>query len=209
MADWRDIAGFVSLPRLGGLVLGDNGTLMVSVASLDAKQTGNTSCWWRLDLSGQLPPQRLTRGTGGESFGACLPGGDFVFGAKRDLPAKADGEPSEDVSALWLLPATGGEAYPIAQRSGGYSRIITAARSDVMIALAPTHLDAADEDADADKRARRREHQVSAILHEAYPVRFWDHDLGPVANRLLRLDLDSGAERTASAERSSTRSPMR
>ena len=31
----------------------------------------------------------------------------------------------------------------------------------------------------------RKESKVSAILHETYPVRYWDHDLGPASTRLF------------------------
>src|SRR5215475_1206659 len=40
-------------------------------------------------------------------------------------------------------------------------------------------------DDDARLRQQRKEAGVSAILHEAAPVRYWDHDLGPDQPRLL------------------------
>ena len=45
-------------------------------------------------------------------------------------------------------------------------------------------------EAEAKLRALRKKKKVSAILHEGYPVRFWDHDLGPAQPHLLALDLD-------------------
>ncbi|UOY02016.1 TolB family protein [Blastococcus sp. PRF04-17] len=36
-----------------------------------------------------------------------------------------------------------------------------------------------DPEADEERRKKRNDAGVSAILHEAYPVRYWDHDLGP------------------------------
>ena len=44
---------------------------------------------------------------------------------------------------------------------------------------------AAGLDEDAQRRQRRKDAGVSAILHEAAPVRYWDHDLGPDQPRLL------------------------
>ena len=38
---------------------------------------------------------------------------------------------------------------------------------------------------DARRRTERKDRKVSAILHESYPVRYWDHDLGPDQVRLF------------------------
>ena len=40
-------------------------------------------------------------------------------------------------------------------------------------------------EADEEFRKKRKDAPVSAILHEEYPVRYWDHDLGPDRTRLL------------------------
>jgi dipeptidyl aminopeptidase/acylaminoacyl peptidase len=49
----------------------------------------------------------------------------------------------------------------------------------------------ADPDADKAARKQRKEAGVAAILHEEYPVRFWDHDLGPDRPRLLTAELST------------------
>nr|BFF10208.1 S9 family peptidase [Microbacterium flavescens] len=54
-------------------------------------------------------------------------------------------------------------------------------------------------EAEASLRARRKKKKVSAILHETYPVRFWDHDLGPAEPHLLALDADALADTIAAA----------
>lgn len=46
----------------------------------------------------------------------------------------------------------------------------------------PGAVSAAD---DRDRRTARKDRKVSAILHDSYPIRFWDHDLGPGQPRLL------------------------
>ena len=40
---------------------------------------------------------------------------------------------------------------------------------------------------DDDKRLRalRKDAKVSAVLHTGYPVRYWDHDIGPAQPHLL------------------------
>ncbi|MEM1332056.1 MAG: prolyl oligopeptidase family serine peptidase, partial [Actinomycetota bacterium] len=58
-----------------------------------------------------------------------------------------------------------------------------------IVIASPTLADAEGADADdRDAAAARTESKVSAILHERYPVRFWDHDLGPTATRLLVVE---------------------
>ncbi|MEG8036840.1 hypothetical protein QP157_16450 [Sphingomonas sp. LR61] len=47
-------------------------------------------------------------------------------------------------------------------------------------------------DADAQLRKARTDKKVRAILHETYPVRYWDHDLGPAQTHILTLDLAEG-----------------
>ena len=37
-------------------------------------------------------------------------------------------------------------------------------------------------------RALRKDAKVSAVLHTAYPVRYWDHDIGPAAPHLLAVE---------------------
>lgn len=43
------------------------------------------------------------------------------------------------------------------------------------------------DDPDAALRKLRKDSKVAAILHTGYPVRFWDHDLGPDVPHLFRL----------------------
>lgn len=45
----------------------------------------------------------------------------------------------------------------------------------------------APDDQDAALRKLRKDSKVAAILHSGYPVRFWDHDLGPDVPHLFRL----------------------
>lgn len=48
---------------------------------------------------------------------------------------------------------------------------------------------------DAEKTKKRKEAGVSAILYDTFPIRFWDHDLGPRWSRLLRLGNLASQER--------------
>ena len=44
---------------------------------------------------------------------------------------------------------------------------------------------ASDAEADEERRKKRKDAGVTAVLHEAYPVRYWDHDLGPAVPHLF------------------------
>ena len=194
---WSDLNAYVTLPRLGGLLLSPDGTrLLVSVSAPDKDTTSYRGSWWSVDPTGTDSPRRVTRSVEGEGFGAFTRDGHLLFGSKRPTPAdQAGGEAgdSDDTGALWLLPASGGEAYTVARRSGGFSSVIAPRTGDAVIARLPMHAGATDDAADAAIRSGRRKQKVSAILHETYPVRFWDHDLGPVSDRLARLDLTADA----------------
>ena len=191
---WQDLRAYVGSRRLDGLILSPDGSaLLVAVSSLDAEKTAYRTALWKVDLAGRAPARRITRSVEGEASAAFLPGGDLLFSSRRALPAT--GEKSEpdvkSAGAIWCLPAEGGEAYVVARRDGGWQQIITARRSARTILATPMHMGVADEKADAKKRADRAKRKINAILHESYPVRFWDHDLGPESVRLTVADLDA------------------
>src|SRR5690606_31749760 len=50
----------------------------------------------------------------------------------------------------------------------------------------------ADGPQDKKLRDRRKDTKVKAVLHDGYPVRYWDHDLGPDAPHLLGWHFRAG-----------------
>ncbi|WP_222195265.1 S9 family peptidase [Modestobacter italicus] len=173
------LADFVALPRLGGLALSPDGTrLVTSVATLDPAGTRWQSALWEVDPAGQRPARRLTRGAAGESAPQFSPTGDLLFTSARPDPdaGKDAGEPK---AALWALSPAGGEARLVLQRPGGISGVSVAAETGDVVVVAPTMPGAEDADADTARRTARKDAGVTALLHESYPVRYWDHDLGP------------------------------
>ncbi len=198
---WEDLNAYVATPRLGGLTLGANGDLLVSVSAPDHTKTAYRTAWWKVDPDGQRPARRYTRSVDGESAAAYLPDGSLLFTSKRPVPPEEEDE-SEDVGAVWCLPAGGGEAYVLARRDGGWQGITTARDAGTTLFSVGVHVGAADETADAAKRKLRRKRKVSAILHEGYPVRFWDHDIGPEETHLFAVDftVDIDGDRTVTPE---------
>ena len=181
---FADLARFVALPRIGGLALSADGTrLAVSVQTLDPQRKKWQSALWEVDPAGVRPARRLTRSAPGESSPTWAPDGSLLFTSARPDPGSA--EDADPKPALWSLPAGGGEARLVLTRPGGISGVRVAwGTGDVVVAAATLPGGSAAE-ADEERRKNRAEAGVSAVLHEDYPIRYWDHDLGPAAPHLF------------------------
>ncbi|MGW4424961.1 prolyl oligopeptidase family serine peptidase [Streptosporangium sp. NPDC004631] len=179
MTPFSDIRDYVGLPRVTSLRLSPDGTRLVGVVQAlnpDGKSYGTSL--WEIPLDGGAP-YRLTRSAQGEAGAEFTADGDLLFCSRR--PDATVKDPDDDVSALWLLPGTGGEARQIASRPGGVTGFAVGGPSVVF----GSDVLPGDEATEAERRANRRDGGVGAILHESYPVRHWDHDLGPGEARLF------------------------
>ncbi|WP_022903597.1 alpha/beta fold hydrolase [Curtobacterium sp. B8] len=197
---FSDLDQFTALPRVDGIAVAPDGSrVFLTVSALDDERTGYRRSVWCVPADGSGTPVRLTRSAKGEGGIAVTRGGDVLF-----VSGRPDESGAEDAAQLWVLPAAGGEARPVTALSGGAGGVLaTAPGSDVVAFMAPL-LPGADADdetsflaADAALRKRRKERKVAAILHETYPVRYWDHDLGPDETHVLTLDLAELRERDA------------
>lgn len=183
------LSDYIALPRVEALALSPDGsTAVLTVAALKKDGTGYERSLWAVPADGSGSPRRLTRSAKGESGAAFTPSGDVLFvSARPDAESEAD----DDSGQLWLLPAAGGEARPVTRLAGGVDGIAATAERSDRIVIAASLLPGADSlEADATLRAERKKKKVSAILHETYPIRFWDHDLGPAEPHLHAIDLD-------------------
>ena len=191
---WSDLGAFIATPRLGELVLSPDGrTLLVAVSAPNADVTEYTTSWWRVDVAGNEPARHWTRSVEGESTAAFTADGSLLFSSKRPAPPGQPGEKEDEkgVEVLWCLPAGGGEAYALARRDGGWSGIASARAAGQVVFAGMAQASGADEAEHARIAQSRTKRKVSAILHEGYPVRFWDHDLGATDLRLLAVDLSA------------------
>ncbi|WP_341359663.1 S9 family peptidase [Georgenia sp. M64] len=179
---FADLDHYLALPRLGGLALSADGErLVVGVQTLDKDATAWVGSLWDIDPTGARAARRLTRGAKGESSPAFTPDGDLLFVARR-------GEDDDAVAELHLLPAGGGEPRVVATHPGGVESVATPRTGHAVLvqgSALPRSTDLADE---KERRKARKEKKVSAILHADYPVRYWDHDLGPAAPRLYAAE---------------------
>jgi dipeptidyl aminopeptidase/acylaminoacyl peptidase len=188
-----DLDHFLRIPRLSGLRIATDGSrLAVSVAGLDAEEKTFKSAIWAIDPAGAVPPWRLTRSAAGESGAAFLPDGSILFtSARPDPDAKPGDDEDRPPAALWLLPAEGGEARLLLAPKAGLAGLAVAQRSGDLVFAVPLHPEAADFAADDASEKARTEAGVGALLFERFPIRFWDHYLGPRELRLFTADAPS------------------
>lgn len=181
---------YLALPRTEGLALSPDGTRVVlTVATLSADRTRYERALWEVPADGSGSPRRLTRSTEGEAGAGFTASGDVLFVSGRagaDTPSGTTKPPAQ----LWLLPAGGGEARPVTALAAGVDALAaTAEAADVVVLSSALLPGTTTFEEDAVLRAERSKLKVNAILHETYPVRHWDHDLGPDEPHLLGLDL--------------------
>jgi dipeptidyl aminopeptidase/acylaminoacyl peptidase len=180
---FTDLAAFVALPRLGNLALSADGTrLALAVQTLDPERKKWQSALWEVDPRGGAPARRLTRSAPGESSPSWTPDGTLLFTSTRPDPdAAGAADEDEPRPALWALPAGGGEARRVLSRPGGIGSLLVARDSGDVVVVADTMAGGSADEDEQRRRKERKEAGVTAVLHEQYPVRFWDHDLGPAA----------------------------
>jgi dipeptidyl aminopeptidase/acylaminoacyl peptidase len=123
----------------------------------------------------------------GEAGPAILPDNSVLFVSRRPDADAASGNGSDKDAkpGLWLLPAGAGEARQVAAADGGMGGVWVARASGDILVTASVFEGTTTTEQDTDKRKRRKEGKVAAILHDGYPVRYWDHDLGPEQHRLF------------------------
>ena len=182
---FSDLDAYLAIPRVAGLALSPDGRrLVTSATTLDEDGTRWVTALWEVDPVGEQPAVRLTRSRKGEAAPQFLPNGDLLFTSARPDP-DAKETPEDAPAALWLLPARGGEARIVGTRPGGITGVVVARDAGTVLVASPTLPGAADGEDDERRRKARKDKKISAVLHTGYPVRYWDHDLGPDAPRLL------------------------
>jgi dipeptidyl aminopeptidase/acylaminoacyl peptidase len=184
-----DLDGFLSLPRVSGLALSPDGTrLVTSVAAVAPDGKRFATALWELDPAGKGAPRRLTRSAKGESTAEFLPDGSLLFtSARPDPEAKPEGkvEDDEERTGLWVLPMDGGEARLVMGPPGGIDGLAVARESGAVALGVGLFPGAETLEEDEERYKARKEVGVGAQLFEDYPIRYWDHYLGPRERRLF------------------------
>jgi dipeptidyl aminopeptidase/acylaminoacyl peptidase len=196
MTDFSDLAEFARLPRLGSLTVSPDGTRLVAGVS-ELAPDGKTwqNALWEVDPAGARPARRLTRSAKGEGSAVFTPDGSLLFTSVRSDPESAPSK-DKDPNALWLLPAHG-EPRQVWAPAGGVGSVSVARETGALALSTDAHHGTAVGDEDKARRKAREDAGVTAMLHESYPVRYWDHDLGPARPRVLSAPAISGDGRVA------------
>ncbi len=182
---FHDLDAYIGLPRVSGLAISPDGSrLITTVATLNKERTEYRTALWEVDPEGRAPARRLTHGRTGESAPVFTAAGDLLFTATRPTEDEEDA----DVAGLWSLPAAGGEAQLIGELPGGVTAAVTARSANTVVIKGNVHPGAQSVAEDQEIRKDRKERKVDAILHTGYPIRYWDHDLGPDYPRLFALE---------------------
>src|SRR5690349_6738529 len=186
MTDFASFESYNATPRLASLALSPDGTRLVTVVSTLAPD-GKTwqGSLWEVDPSGEREAVRLTRSAKGDSSPVFAQDGSLLFLSARPDPLAKPGE-GKDKKALWRLPVRG-EAAEVLRPGGGVGQLRAAGETVLFTSSAYRFTEFGDED-DA-KRKAREDAGVTAILHESYPIRYWDSDLGPAYPRLFSAPL--------------------
>src|SRR6187200_3134639 len=167
-----DLDTHLSLPRLSGLRLSPDGqrvVIGVQRPAPDAKKM--RSSIFQVDPASARPPSRLTHSTPGESVGAFTRDGSLLFTSTRPDPDVAPDDKDDEITALWLLPAGGGEARLVCAPSGGIVAVHAARDTDTIVFSASVFAGAADLAEDRERQKARKKAGVEALLFEGYPIR--------------------------------------
>lgn len=192
------LAEYNAIPRVTGLLLSPDGRRAVlTVQMLNADSTRFVTSLWEVTTDGERQPRRLTFSDKGETNPAFLPDGSLAFVSGRTDPTVKEDEAE---SKVWLLSAAGGEARTLLSVPGGVRSLVAATHADTLIIRAQLYPGSGGLSDDLKKGKKRKEAGVSAILYDTFPIRYWDHDLGPRWSRLLRLGGVTGAERPNAEE---------
>ena len=110
---FADLDEFLALPRVAGLAVSTDGSRAVTaISELNEKRTEYVTAVWELDVAGEQPARRLTRGAKGESAPVFTASGDLLFIAKRDVQG-ADGTRRADGLAVAAARGRrGGRRHP-------------------------------------------------------------------------------------------------
>ena len=198
---FHDLDEYVRLPRMSGLVLSPDGSRLVTMVSTLHDDSKTHTALWEVYPTRARSARRLTRSAQGETGAAFTPDGDLLFTSCRPNADDADAaDKGTDKPALWVLPAGGGEARIVASQPGGVNAVRTAHSSPAVVFSTSILPRARDAKEDERLRTLRKDLKVSAVLHDGYPVRYWDHDLGPDSPHLLGWHFRPGDDVARSVE---------
>lgn len=173
------ISQLLAATRLNGLLTTRGGRVVAQISRPNSPGNAYVSSLVELTDDTAVP---LTRGNASVGAAALGEDGTTYFTSKR---VGTDGKEADDAQ-LWALP-TRGEARELASRPGGFGSLHLAGTT--LVAELSVHSQATNEAEHKKLTAERGEAKVSAILHDDFPTRYWDADLGPARGVLAVAQL--------------------
>ena len=178
-----DLDGFVALPRVGGtgpVARTAPGSSSVPPRWTRRASAGQVRCgtWTRRAVR---PARLLTRSTEGES-GPRSPGrATLLFLSSRPDPVPATTTTTKRPAALWLLPAARWRAAAVwcGAPAASAPSASPATPGTLVLGSPPRCRPRPTSTADEAATKARKDAGVRRSCTTAYPVRFWDHDIGP------------------------------
>ncbi len=172
--------------RLGEVAASPDGRWAVlAIADLNAKGDAYDTNLWRLDLrdtdAGLVALTADTRKKGTLRF---RPDGRLGYLAEPD-PDELRDEPVRDEATekpkrqLHLLDLGGGVARRLTDFAGGVQEFQWSADGSRLALLAPLLPEAESLERDRELRKARKDEPAKGVLHEGWPLRFWDGFVGP------------------------------
>jgi dipeptidyl aminopeptidase/acylaminoacyl peptidase len=188
--------------RLSGLDCSPNGRW--AVAALDELSADGKS-WdtnlYRLDLAEPAAePVALTADTRQKGAPRFRPDGMLGFLCEPDAAERRD-EPADEKKEetpkrqLHLLDPAGGAARRLTDLPGGVQDYRWSADGRRLVLLSPVHPESRDLEHERQVRKERAERKESGVVHDGWPLRFWDHFLGPDFTHLIVAGADGEAPR--------------
>jgi dipeptidyl aminopeptidase/acylaminoacyl peptidase len=188
--------------RLGEVAASPDGRWAVlSIAELNAKGDDYDTNLWRLDLRGTgAEPVALTADTRKKSTLRFRPDGKLGYLAEPDPSERREKEPEGEKDEkpkrqLHLLDLGGGVARRLTDLAGGVQDFRWSADGSRLALLAPLLPGAESLEHDRELRAARKDEAAKGVLHETWPLRFWDRFVGPDFAHLLVAGPDGEAPR--------------
>lgn len=193
-------ADLIGLRRVGALTVHPSGAwAAVTVERLDADGSRYVSDLWRVEVAGDGPPRRLTRGEWKDRAPAFDADGTLYFLSDRPGATVAAGASGSSATGdddkraqVWALPAGGGEPVPVTDEPHGVGDFRVAAGRLVAMTTWLSGVAAGEQ---RETRARQKKHGPSLLTFASMPARYWDHWVGPTEPRLVswRLPAEVGA----------------
>ncbi len=182
---FSDLPSFVRATRVSRVAGSRSGTVVATVRRIDEDGAAFVDQLVAIGGDGSAADaaapssMALTRGTDSATLLAVGERGEVYF-SRKDPAADTSGD------AVWMLPPHGEARVVLRHRGGAEALAATESRLWVTLGLLP----GADTPGASDEAAKRRtDAKASAVLHERFPIRSWNKDLGPAEPRLFTMPL--------------------